>query len=44
MPNCKEMMRGKYALVWRAAANLNPLEGSERDSMGLERCSTSESG
>ena len=28
------------APVWRAAANLNPPEMAERDSMSLERCST----
>ena len=39
--NYKEMMREKYVPVWHAAANLNPLEGSERDSMSPERRSAS---
>ena len=42
MPNDKEMMMGKCALVWHDTANLDPLEGSEWDSIGLKQCSTSE--
>ena len=40
---CKEIMRGKYVLVQRAATTLNPQEGSKRDSMSLEIYSVDES-